>query len=96
MKYFIGVDTGKIVHPDLQELEVKGTESSKALKTKREIFLKDKGGFIITDIYDFDRLEPGNTLYGPAIIESPITTILISGDNKGIVDRYKNIIIRGM
>ena len=50
----------------------------------------------MTDIYDFERLESGNTLYGPAIIESPITTILISGGNKGIVDRYKNIIIRGM
>jgi N-methylhydantoinase A len=92
---FIVVGSGKIVHPDLEELELRDVEPSKALKAKREVFLKDKGGFMRTDIYDFEKLEPGNILYGPAIIESPITTILINIGDKGIVDRYKNVIIKG-
>jgi N-methylhydantoinase A/oxoprolinase/acetone carboxylase beta subunit len=30
-----------------------------------------------TPLYDFERLEPGNVIEGPAVIESPYTTIPI-------------------
>lgn len=39
------------------------------------------GGMAVVDVYDGERLAPGAVLHGPAIVQSPTTTILIgSGD----------------
>ena len=41
---------------------------------ERRIYL---GEFLIAPVYAFDRLVPGQSIAGPAIIESPMTTILL-------------------
>ena len=38
-----------------------------------------KGGMAEADIYDFEQLAPGNRLTGPAVIHTPITTIVRAG-----------------
>lgn len=43
--------------------------------------------------YDFERLRPGNEVAGPAIIWTPITTIVVHPGQIGICDGYKNIVI---
>lgn len=43
------------------------------------------------DIYDGEKLQPGMTFQGPAIIEDPGTTIVIHPDNQVEVDAYRNI-----
>jgi N-methylhydantoinase A/acetophenone carboxylase len=35
------------------------------------------GGFRETPVYDFDRLDPGNSIDGPALIEAPDTTYVL-------------------
>ena len=74
---------------------MKGNDASGALKTKRDIYLRKAGGFVTAEIYDSERLEAGNVLQGPAVIESPVTTILIDTDQIGRVDEYLDLVIVG-
>ena len=45
------------------------------------------------DIYDFERLAPGNLVRGPAIIHTPITTIALQDAQTGRMDEIRNIVI---
>ena len=59
-----------------------------ALKGDREIIL-DRN-FVQANIYDWDRLKPGNVVYGPAILESTDTTFLLPEKWKLTIDEYLN------
>ena len=45
-------------------------------------------------IYDFTRLRPGNCIAGPAVIHSPITTIVVHAAQHARLDAFRNIEIR--
>jgi N-methylhydantoinase A len=51
------------------------------------------GGMRPTRCYDFERLAPGNEVAGPAIIWTPITTIVVPPEQRAACDAYKNIVI---
>lgn len=82
-----------IKKPSLVKLPEAGKDSSHAVKTKRKIFLPNMNRFQMATIYDGNRLRPGNVVYGPAIIEHPMTTILIDEDMVGKIDGYLNTLI---
>ena len=42
-------------------------------------------------VYDGERLEPGMTLTGPAIVEDPWSTVVVHPGNEVRVDGYRNI-----
>lgn len=86
------VAEGTIIHPKLKKLNLLGQDSSKALKQKREVFFASLEDFILTNVYDFNLLAPGNEVKGPSIIESTVTTIVINPGQVGIMDEYRNII----
>ena len=44
-----------------------------------------------TAIYDFIKMKPGNALAGPAIIETPVTTIVVNPNNRAFMDEFRNI-----
>ena len=48
---------------------------------ERRIYLEE---FLIAPVYAFDHLVPGQSISGPAIIESPMTTILLRPDEQAI------------
>jgi N-methylhydantoinase A/acetophenone carboxylase len=54
-----------------------GPDPSAAGKGMRSVYWPDAGAMVDTPLYDFERLEPGNVIEGPAVIESPYTTIPI-------------------
>jgi N-methylhydantoinase A len=62
-----------------------------ALKAERKAYFEEKRDFIPTKIYDYGRLAPGSELSGPAIIETPITTIVINPNDRAMVDEYYNV-----
>lgn len=64
-----------------------------ACKGKREAFWPELGGFKPTCIYDSSRLEPGNKLEGPAIIEAVDTTIVLPPGRTYSVNEYLSGII---
>jgi N-methylhydantoinase A len=45
------------------------------------------------EIYDFSKLAPGNIVPGPAVIHTPITTIVLQDKQRGTMDGYRNVLI---
>ena len=45
------------------------------------------------DIYDFRKLSPGNIVVGPAVIHTPITTIVLQDRQRGSMDAYRNVLV---
>jgi N-methylhydantoinase A len=71
-----------------------GKDASGALKRKRQIYFKELGGFVDTPCYDTNRLNHGNVIAGPAILEDPTTTVVVPQGAELTVDAYLNYIIR--
>ena len=84
---------GLLEHPDMSAAETVGEDSSAALIGRREIFVEAKSAMIESNIYDFTLLNPGNVVNGPAVIHTPITTIVVQANQKSVMDQYRNIII---
>ncbi len=66
---------------------------AEAFKGKREAFWQELGGFRPTSTYDLDKLEPGNKLEGPAIIEAVDTTIVLPPGRTFTINEYLSGII---
>jgi N-methylhydantoinase A len=66
---------------------------SEALKRKRRVYFKERGGFVETPCYDGDRLRHGNVIKGPAIIEEKKTTVVVPPRSTVSVDAYENYLI---
>lgn len=94
LETFIVEGRGRISRPSPVKRELKSPDPSSALKGKRNVFLGKGEGLVKINIYDFDMLHPGNLVSGPAIIETPITTIFIDIDQTGTADEYLNVIIQ--
>ena len=71
--------------------DLAGQSSAPALKGKREVFLAEAGRFVPVDVYEFDRLRPGNVIAGPAVIEATTTTMLMLSGQVATIDEYKNV-----
>jgi len=66
-----------------------------AVTGTREVWLAEARGFVSCPIYDRDRLAPGHSIAGPAIIEQmDATTVLLPGQ-MAEVDAYLNLIVEG-
>ncbi|MCK4862667.1 MAG: hydantoinase/oxoprolinase family protein [Dehalococcoidales bacterium] len=76
--------TSPAAHPELPLYEPVGKNPEEAFKGHRDVYWKD--GYLQTAIYGQSRLECGNVISGPAIIESDDTTILIPKGKKYTVD----------
>jgi len=76
--------TSPAAHPELPFYEPIGNNPEKAFKGHRDVYWKD--GYLQTPIYGQSKLECGNVISGPAIIESDDMTILVPGGKKYTVD----------
>jgi N-methylhydantoinase A len=84
---------GLIDRPEIVPEKTVDNDPSKANIGKRNIFVDAHNGFAEADVYDFEILEPGNEINGPAVIHTPITTIVIQDKQTANMDSYRNIII---
>jgi len=83
--------TGKVEKPRLRKYALKKTRVDEALKGERKVYFEEQRQFVPTRIYDYGRLAPGSELFGPAIIETPITTIVINPKDRAAVDEFFNV-----
>jgi N-methylhydantoinase A len=67
--------------------------SAHAVKGKRDVYWSDKRAYQLTPIYDGEKLEPGNVVPGPAIVELATTTILVPHDCELKIDEYGFFVI---
>ncbi len=77
--------------PQLTKRPFVGKDSSAALKNRRDVYFND--GFVKTNIYEMDRLQVGNLVEGPSIIEGTDTTVVIPHERKIAVDEYLNLVM---
>jgi N-methylhydantoinase A len=85
------VGVGALSKPRLRKYPMQRNQADAALKTERRVYFEEARDFIPTRIFDYGRLAPGSEIAGPAIIETPITTIVINPNDRAIVDEYLNV-----
>ena len=61
----------------LPKMTLEKPKPDAALKGARAVYWTDKKDFCTTDIYDFEKLRPGNIIQGPAVVESDYTTLVV-------------------
>lgn len=84
---------GLLDSPTLPDVPEGDADASAARIGVRNMYADEKTGMSQGTIYDFTRLEPGNMLQGPAVIHTPITTIVVQSGQSARMDRLKNIIV---
>jgi len=77
----------------LEELPEGGSDSSSALKGKRQVFSAYSRAYEAVPVYDHGSLLSGNRIEGPAIIESVDTTMALERNQTASMDRIGNMII---
>ena len=62
-----------------------------AIKCERDAYFEENKKFVPTRVYDFNKMQPGTEFAGPAIIETPVTTVLVNPSDRAAMDEYRNI-----
>lgn len=93
MKLFRLKAEGVLKKPEVPTLPLSGPDASAALIGKRDIFVEQANGLAPADIYDFEKLAPGNRFKGPAVVHTPITTIVLQAGQVASMDAYRNITV---
>jgi N-methylhydantoinase A/oxoprolinase/acetone carboxylase beta subunit len=82
---------GETVKPNLVNWELGGKDSNKAVKEERDVYFDGK--LWSSKIYEAAKMEPGNMVEGPCIIEQVDTTVVVPPDRRVVVDRYRNFVL---
>jgi N-methylhydantoinase A len=70
-----------------------GPDATDAIMGKRDVWLPEAGGFVPCPVYDRDRLQAGNRIAGPAIVEQMDTTTIVLPGMVARVEPYLNLIL---
>ena len=84
---------GLMDRPNLAKARPGGRDPATAQIGQRAIFVEAHGAFVESSIYDFNKLTAGNVVRGPAVIHTPVTTIVIQDHQIGRIDAYRNTVI---
>jgi N-methylhydantoinase A len=85
---------GKVVTPARKTLRDQSADASPSIKGKRDVFFEEKYGFVPTTIYDGERMEAGNIVDGPAIIEQRTTTVIVPPHARLEVSEYGDYLMK--
>ncbi len=69
---------GHTEKPKFLKMKYGGSNPAKAFKRKRKVYLPNQGKFQLVPVFDGNRLQYGNQIEGPAIIEQVNTTTFVS------------------
>ena len=83
--------TGLLKKPDIKAERVQRSDGAQALKGQRDVYFEEERKFVSTRVYDFTKIHPGVEFDGPAIIETPVTTIVVNPNDRAAMDEYFNI-----
>jgi N-methylhydantoinase A len=64
------------------------------VKSEREVYFDEAGGWVATRIYSGANLRPGASIEGPAIIEEATTSVILAPGDLCAIDRLGNFLIR--
>ncbi len=83
--------TGMLDKPRLQRYPLSSDDADGAVSGRRKVFFEEFEEPRETPVYGFQRLRPGNRIGGPAVIETPVTTIVVNPGDRAVMDEYRNI-----
>ena len=93
MVSFLLRGTARLQEPRLAALELGPPSPQAAYVETRPAYFDAARSIEDARCYDFVRLLPGNEVDGPAIIWTPITTVVVNPGQKATCDGYKNLVI---
>ena len=76
-----------------RKLAERGADAAAAIVGSRDVWLAEAGGFVACPVYDRTRLEAGNRIAGPAIVEQMDATTVVPPGMTARVDTYANLIL---
>lgn len=85
------IATGKLHKPSMKSYPLSGANPQKSLKGNRKVYFQEQADFVPTCVYDFDAMSPGMEIPGPAIIETPVTTIVVNPQDDAVLDQFFNL-----
>ncbi len=83
---------GAVTKPRLAQARIAKADAAAARKGTRTAYFG--GRFVESSVYERDRLEPGARVAGPAIVESPLTTVVIPPGHHAEIDAYRDLVLR--
>ena len=84
---------GLIDPPRLLAEDSASPDPANAQTGSRRMYDDGTEAMVLAPTYDFARLRSGNVIRGPAVIHSPITTIVIQSRQTGRLDPLRNLIV---
>ena len=82
---------GVLQKPQIRREDTAASDSAEALKGQRQVYFEEYQDYHPTNLYDFPSMTPGMRVSGPAVIETPVTTIVVNPQDHAEIDRYRNV-----
>ena len=86
---------GSIKRPRMRQVQSGKHDSSAARKGQREIYFAESGGMQTCFVYDRAKLQSGNQIEGPAVVEEVDSTTVVHPGYRATVDVHGNLLIQG-
>ncbi len=83
---------GKDEAVQFKELDFSHIDASTCIKATRKLYVKE-AGWLEVNVYNQQKLVPGYVIAGPAIVESPTSTVVINEKQSIEIDKYGNLIV---
>jgi N-methylhydantoinase A/acetophenone carboxylase len=74
--------------PEVPEYPLQGADPSGALVGERAAYWPETKAWTTTPIFQFEQLQAGNVVTGPAVIEAELTTIVVPPGQKFAIDKH--------
>lgn len=74
--------------PEVPVFELQGPDASAALLGKRKAYWPEIKAWADTPTYQFEQLQAGNVVMGPAIVEAELTTIVVPPEQKFSIEKH--------
>lgn len=82
-----------VPHFRFEEKPLSGGDVAKARTGRREIVIEAGAPPVEVSIFDLERMQPGYSLSGPALLESSKTTVWVAPGWNAAIDRFANLML---
>ena len=74
--------------PEVPVYELQGGDPSGAHLGKRKAYWPETNAWVDTPTYQFEQLQAGNVVMGPAVVEAELTTIVVPPGQKFSIEKH--------
>lgn len=74
--------------PEVPEYALQGADPTGALIGERKAYWPETGDWVTTPVYQFEQLQPGNRVIGPAVVEAELTTIVVPPGQRFEIEKH--------